>query len=69
MFDGLALITASRCGHCSLIERLLQDPRVDPAMHDSLVLQVAMRWERFDVVRLLLEDGRVDALVYGLGQQ
>lgn len=63
MFDGLVLITASRCGHYSLLERLLQDPRVDPAIHDSLVLQVAMRWGRFDVVRLLLEDGRVDALV------
>jgi ankyrin repeat protein len=43
-----------------LVKKLLIDPEVDPASHDSLILRQTAEKGFNNIVKLLLEDGRVD---------
>jgi ankyrin repeat protein len=65
---GVALEWSSRYGHAAIVERLLGDPRVDPAacsgVYDDLecghAIGCGARNGHIDVVKLLLSDTRTD---------
>jgi hypothetical protein len=47
-------------GHISVVERLLQDERIDPSANDNYAVQVAAQNGHLAVVERLLQDERVD---------
>ncbi len=47
-------------GHIEVVERLLQDPRVDPSVDDNDALVSACENGHSEVALRLLQDGRVD---------
>jgi hypothetical protein len=51
---------ASENGHLAVVERLLQDPRVDPSALDNGAIQMASYGGHLAVVERLLQDPRVD---------
>jgi hypothetical protein len=54
------LIEASKNGHLAIVERLLQDPRVDPSAQNNFAIAIASMNGHLAVVERLLEDPRVD---------
>jgi hypothetical protein len=54
---------ASKSGHLEVVERLLQDERVDPSARDNQAVRWAAENGYLTVVDRLLEDDRVDAAV------
>jgi len=55
--------SASYEGHLAIVDRLLQDPRVDPTIQDDCeanALQIACCGNHVEVVDRLLQDPRVD---------
>jgi hypothetical protein len=54
------LETAARHGRLDTVNRLLQDPRVDPSANDNLAIRWAARHGHLDVMNRLLQDPRVD---------
>jgi hypothetical protein len=54
------LVRASSDGYISDVERLLQDPRVDPSYNDNCAIQAASIKSHLAVVERLLQDPRVD---------
>jgi surface antigen len=53
---------ASRYGHIAVVERLLQDPRVDPSADDDDAFDLASKYGHVAVVNRLLQDPRVNKL-------
>jgi hypothetical protein len=53
-------ILASRKGHLAVVERFLQDPRLDPSDESNLAIKLASSDGSLEVVTLLLQDSRVD---------
>ena len=51
---------ASENGHADVVDRLLEDPRVDPSARANYALRYASKNGHLDVVDRLLEDPRVD---------
>ena len=51
-------------GHIEVIERLLQDERVDPAADDNFAIRAASENGHVVVVARLLQDKRVDPSAY-----
>jgi hypothetical protein len=51
---------AARNGHLAIVERLLQDDRVDPSAEDNYAVRMAAENGHLAVVDRLLEDDRVD---------
>ena len=56
----LALTMAIEGGHAKSVERLIQDPRVDPTAKDNEAVQCAACYGRTEIVKMLLQDSRVD---------
>jgi hypothetical protein len=56
----LAIKSASLNGHLAVVDRLLQDERVDPAADDNNAIKSASRNGHLAVVDRLLQDERVD---------
>ena len=54
------LIKAAQNGHLDIVERLLKDPRVDPADYDNDAIRWAAENGHIDVVERLLKDPRVN---------
>jgi hypothetical protein len=59
--DDAVIRVAFRDVHVDVMDRLLQDPRVDPSDMDNAVIRVAFRDYRVDVVDRLLQAQRVDS--------
>jgi len=55
-----AIREASQSGHAPIVELLLRDARVDPAVNDQLAIAEASRHGHVAVVNLLLRDARID---------
>jgi hypothetical protein len=51
---------SSTYGHLAVVNRLLEDKRVDPAAHDNNAIRIASQNGHLSVVNRLLEDKRVD---------
>jgi hypothetical protein len=51
---------AARDGHIAVVERLLQDERVDPSADNNYAVRLAARDGHIAVVERLLQDERVD---------
>lgn len=51
---------AAEEGNAEVVERLLQDPRIDPGVRDNYAIRKASKKGNVDVVRVLLQDPRVD---------
>ena len=51
---------ASKNGHIQVVERLLQDPRVDPSAGNNYAIRMASHRDHIHVVERLLQDPRVD---------
>ena len=58
--NNRAIQWASRCGHLSVVNRLVQDARVDPSAQDNSAIQMASFYGHLLVVDRLLQDERVD---------
>jgi hypothetical protein len=58
-FDVLIGV-ASNYGHLGVVDRLLQDERIDPAADDNKAIRMASRNGHLPVVDRLLQDARVD---------
>jgi hypothetical protein len=58
--DSIALPWAAQNGHVAVVERLLQDTRVDPSADDNYAVREAAANGHLAVVDRLLEDYRVD---------
>lgn len=58
-----SLYMASLRGHLDVVEKLLQDPRVDPSYKDNVLIIRVVECGCSDVVRRLLKDPRVDPTV------
>jgi hypothetical protein len=54
------LLTASVRGHLEVVERLLQDPRVDPSAGNNWAIQNASANGHLEIIERLLQDERVD---------
>ncbi|ORY36705.1 hypothetical protein BCR33DRAFT_770183 [Rhizoclosmatium globosum] len=54
-----ALYTAIVKGHAHIVERLVQDPRVNPSYSDENFVVLACEHNHIDVVKVLIEDDRV----------
>jgi hypothetical protein len=57
--DQSALDGACKNGHVRVVELLLRDKRVNPAVNHNAALGLAMTSNRAGVVRVLLQDARV----------
>jgi ankyrin repeat protein len=57
---NFVLRKASKYGHIEVVNRLLEDPRVDPSTLNNLALSWASKYGHIEVVNRLLEDPRVD---------
>ena len=57
-FTPLSL--ASQYGHLNVVNRLLDDPRVDPSIKRDKALRDAVRGGHLNIVNRLLEDPRVN---------
>ncbi len=55
-----AICEASVEGHLDVVERLLQDPRVDPSANNNQAFCEASAEGHLDAVERLLQDPRVD---------
>jgi hypothetical protein len=55
-----AFLSATINGHLAVVERLLQDPRVDPSAGNNGAIQNASANGHLEVVERLLQDPRVD---------
>jgi hypothetical protein len=53
----------SKKGRTTVVERLLADPRVDPAANDNYAIRLASQNGHATVVDVLLADPRVDPAV------
>lgn len=62
----LPLVNAARNGHLDVVDRLLQEPRVDPRAMDNFAIRVASQNGHADVVDRLLLDPRVDRSVVSI---
>jgi surface antigen len=65
MFDpsaegNVAIRRAAENGHLAVVERLLQDERVNPSDGNNLAVRSAAHYGHLEVVERLLEDDRVD---------
>ena len=60
--DNWAIRVASYNGHLEVVNRLLEDPRVDPSAHCNEAIRAASKRGHLGVVSRLLEDPRVDPL-------
>jgi len=58
--NNCAIGDASYNGHLSVVNRLLQDPRVDPSADDNNAIIGACQYGHLPVVDRLLQDDRVD---------
>jgi hypothetical protein len=56
-----ALLRATNFGRTSIVQRLLRDPRTNPALLQNAALKAACKLGRMNIVKLLLRDPRVDA--------
>ena len=54
------LILASIEGNIKIIKKILEDPRIDPSMHNNCALRMASENGHLEVVDRLLKDERVD---------
>jgi len=61
--DSFALRWASCNGHLPVVERLLQDVRVNPAARDNLAIRLASASGHLSVVERLSQDARVGNLL------
>jgi hypothetical protein len=61
--DSIALPWAAQNGHVAVVERLLQDARVDPSTYGNHAVLLAAQNGHLAVVDRLLEDDRVDVAV------
>jgi ankyrin repeat protein len=58
--DVVDYLVAAREGHLAVIDRLLQDPRVDPSARDNYAVRLAAHFGHLAIVERLLQDDRVD---------
>lgn len=61
--DNRAIQKASIKGHALVVNRLLQDPRVDPSVQNNLSIRWSSELGYLEVVNRLLQDHRVDPTV------
>jgi len=62
---NVALMYAINNGHINVVDRLLQDDRVDPSSHDNIAFRLACNYNgHINVVDRLLQDDRVDPLIF-----
>ncbi|KAJ3191477.1 hypothetical protein HK101_007677 [Irineochytrium annulatum] len=57
--DCIGLREASRFGHLGVVDALLKDGRVNPAVWDNEAAELALENEHIEVVRRLMETGRL----------
>jgi ankyrin repeat protein len=57
---AIAIQLAAKNGHLAVVERLLQDERVDPSASNNLAIRMAAQNGHLTVVERLLQDPRVD---------
>ena len=60
MDDNYAICCASRYGYLSIVNLLLEDPRVDPSSQNNFCIVWASSNGHLSIVERLLEDPRVD---------
>ncbi len=60
MERNFPVFVASRDGKYNTLNRLLQDPRVDPTIDNNASLFSAVNWGKISTVKRLLQDPRVD---------
>ena len=60
-----AIVLASKYGHLSIVDRLLQDPRADPSADGNYAIRSASENGHLPVVDRLLQDARVDPSAEG----
>jgi ankyrin repeat protein len=61
----MSLVVAAHHGHVAVVERLLEDARVDPSIDGGAVVRTAAVGGHADVVQLLLRDARADPSAHG----
>ena len=64
-YNNYVFRLASENGHLAVVERLLQDARVDPSANDNEAIQMASVKGNLPVVERLLQDARVDPSTAG----
>jgi hypothetical protein len=57
--NNCAIRAASYYGHIAVVEKLLQDPRVDPCADDNYAIRQAFKNGHLAVVERLLKDKRI----------
>lgn len=59
--EGSLIITAAQNGYTEILDRLLQDPRFNPALSSNFAVYLAAKYGQLTAVDRLLQDPRVDA--------
>lgn len=58
-----ALRTASYDGDAELVRTLLQDPNIDPTLHEAVALRNAIERHHYDVIKVFMQDRRFEDIL------